>query len=131
MGSVGSNSRRNMKTNISRVIMLALALTLIGAELMTASQAGAGRRVPPPRPNGPCDVYAAAGAPCVAAHSTTRALYASYNGPLYQVLRQSDGKTLDIGVVQPSGSDPGGYADAAAQDAFCADTYCWITTIYD
>ena len=72
--------------------------------------------------------------PCVAAHSTTRALYASYNGPLYQVLRQSDGKTLDIGVVQPVASpvpDAGGYADAAAQDAFCANTYCWITTIYD
>ena len=57
-----------------------------------------------PRPKGPCDIYAAAGDPCVAAHSTTRALYASYNGPLYQVLRQSDGKTLDIGVVQPVAS---------------------------
>jgi hypothetical protein len=70
----------------------------------------------------------------VAAHSTTRALYASYNGPLYQVMRQSDGKTLDIGVVQPVASpvpDAGGYADAAAQDAFCANTYCWITTLYD
>ena len=59
----------------------------------------------------------------MAAHSTTRALYASYNGPLYQVMRQSDGKTLDIGVVQPSAPDAGGYADAAAQDAFCANTY--------
>jgi hypothetical protein len=70
----------------------------------------------------------------VAAHSTTRALYASYNGPLYQVLRQSDGETLDIGVVQPVASplpDAGGYADAAAQDAFCANTYCWISKIYD
>jgi hypothetical protein len=70
----------------------------------------------------------------VAAHSTTRALYASYNGPLYQVLRQSDGKTLDIGVVQPAAlpfPDAGGYANAAAQDAFCANTYCWIATIYD
>jgi hypothetical protein len=70
----------------------------------------------------------------VAAHSTTRALYSSYNGPLYQVLRQSDGKTLDIGVVQPVAvpvPDAGGYANAAAQDAFCANTYCWITTIYD
>ena len=45
--------------------------------------------------------------PCVAAHSTTRALYASYNGPLYQVMRQSDGKTLDIGVVQPVVRAPG------------------------
>jgi hypothetical protein len=83
------------------------------------------------RPQGPCDIYAAAGAPCVAAHSSTRALYASYNGPLYQVMRQSDGKTLDICVVQPSADDGGGYADAAAQDAFCANTVCWITTLYD
>ena len=86
------------------------------------------------RPSGPCDIYGEAGDPCVAAHSTTRALYRSYNGPLYQVVRQSDGKTLDIGVVQPSGGqahDPGGYADAAAQDAFCKETYCWISKIYD
>ena len=67
----------------------------------------------------------------MAAHSTTRALYKDYNGPLYQVMRQSDGKTLDIGVVQPSAGDPGGYADAAAQDKFCKDTYCWITVLYD
>ena len=88
----------------------------------------------PPRPQGPCDIYASAGAPCAAAHSTTRALYASYNGPLYQVLRQSDRKTLDIGVVQPSDSpvpDAGGYANAAAQDRFCANTYCWISKVYD
>ena len=90
-----------------------------------------GRRNGRPGREGPCDIYAAASTPCVAAHSTTRALYASYNGPLYQVMRQSDGKTLDIGVVQPSASDAGGYADAAAQDAFCANTYCWITTVYD
>jgi hypothetical protein len=74
---------------------LALALTLMGAALTMATSVQA----PPPRPQGPCDIYAAAGQPCVAAHSTTRALYASYNGPLYQVLRQSDGKTLDIGIA--------------------------------
>lgn len=83
------------------------------------------------RPEGPCDIYAAANTPCAAAHSATRALYASYNGPLYQVMRQSDGKRLDIGVVGASATDAGGYADAAAQDAFCANTYCWITTLYD
>lgn len=86
------------------------------------------------RPEGPCDIYEAAGDPCVGAHSTTRALYRAYNGPLYQVLRQSDGKLLDIGVVQPgtsSGNDAGGFANAAAQDAFCAGTYCWISKIYD
>src|SRR5436309_10110111 len=65
---------------------------------------------PPPRPQGPCDIYAAAGTPCVAAHSTTRALYASYNGPLYQVKRTSDAWPLDIGIT------PDGYANAAAQD---------------
>jgi len=111
--------------------MLALSLTMTGATLTMAAQAGTGAHVAPSRPQGSCDIYAAAGDPCVAAHSTTRALYASYNGPLYQVLRQSDGKTLDIGVVQPSASDAGGYADAAAQDAFCANTFCWIAKIYD
>lgn len=83
------------------------------------------------RTEGPCDIYDAAGTPCVAAHSTTRALYKAYNGPLYQVTRQSDGKTLDIQVVKPSAEDPGGYADAASQDAFCANTICWISVIYD
>jgi hypothetical protein len=123
-----------LSRGLNLALMLAMALTVIGAALIMAQQSGAGRHVPPPRPNGPCDIYAAAGDPCVAAHSTTRALYASYNGPLYRVLRQSDGKTLDIGVVQPVASpvpDAGGYANAAAQDGFCANTYCWITTIYD
>ncbi len=119
-----------MKTRINVVLMLAVALTLIGAALTRATAADSA----PPRPKGPCDIYAAAGDPCVAAHSTTRALYASYNGPLYQVLRQLDGKTLNIGVVQPVASpvpDAGGYADAAAQDTFCANTYCWIAIVYD
>ena len=120
-----------MKTKTGLVMLLALALILPIATLMVFAQARVGNNLPLPRPAGPCDIYAAAGDPCVAAHSTTRALYSSYNGPLYQVMRQSDGKTLDIGVVQPSATDAGGYADAAAQDAFCANTYCWITTIYD
>ncbi len=95
---------------------------------LSAAEPGAAN---PARGQGPCDIYEAAKAPCAAAHSTTRALYASYKGPLYQVLRQSDGRTLNIGVVGPSAGDPGGYANAAAQDAFCADTYCWISVIYD
>jgi hypothetical protein len=99
------------------VTLLTLALTLPVAALMIVKQARAAQKVPPPRPQGPGDIYAAAGCPLVAAHSTTRALYAAYNGPLYQVMRQSDGKTLDLGVVQPSGTDAGGYADAAAQVA--------------
>jgi hypothetical protein len=123
-----SMSPRNAFINC--ILILGLALMPSGARV-TATQARTGAGATPSRPQGPCDIYAAAGDPCVAAHSTTRALLASYDGPLYQVLRQSDAKTLDVRVVRPSGADPGGYADAAAQDAFCANTYCWITTIYD
>ncbi len=121
-----------MKTRIRLATILALAFTLPVATLIVAKQAQLGSNASAPaRPEGPCDIYGASGCPCTAAHSTTRALYAAYNGPLYQVVRQSDGKTLDIGIVKPSASDGGGYADAAAQDAFCANTYCWVTTIYD
>jgi non-reducing end alpha-L-arabinofuranosidase len=74
----------------------------------------------------PCDIYAAAGTPCVAAHSTTRALYAAYSGNLYQVRRSSDNTTLNIGPVSA-----GGVANASAQDTFCASTTCVITEIYD
>ncbi len=81
---------------------------------------------PPPPGQRPCDIYAAGGTPCVAAHSTTRALYAAYNGNLYQVRRSSDGTTRNIGVLSP-----GGYANAAAQDSFCAGTSCVITVLYD
>jgi hypothetical protein len=74
----------------------------------------------------PCDLYGSAGTPCVAAHSTTRALFAAYNGPLYQVRRASNNATLNIGL-----SSAGGFANAAAQDAFCANTTCVITIIFD
>jgi hypothetical protein len=75
---------------------------------------------------GPCDIYAAAGTPCVAAHSTTRALYAAYNGPLYQVRRASDNGTTNISPLSA-----GGVANAATQDSFCSGTSCVITEIYD
>jgi hypothetical protein len=74
----------------------------------------------------PCDIYGAAGTPCVAAHSTVRALFSSYNGPLYQVTRVSDGARSDIGLLSA-----GGYANAAAQDSFCAGTTCSISKVYD
>jgi hypothetical protein len=93
---------------------------LVGAVLAAAAPASAQTRQ-----TGPCDLYAAAGQPCVAAHATTRALYSSYTGPLYQVTRGSDDTTKDIGVLAD------GYADAAAQDAFCAHTVCWINKLYD
>lgn len=74
----------------------------------------------------PCDIYAAGGTPCAAAYSTVRALYRNYRGPLYQVTRTSDDAMTDIGVLKP-----GGYADAAAQNRFCAGTVCTITRIFD
>jgi len=75
---------------------------------------------------GPCDIYASGNTPCVAAHSTTRALFGSYDGNLYQVRRASDKATKDIPVLEP-----GGYASSATQDSFCAGTSCTISLIYD
>jgi hypothetical protein len=97
------------------------ALPALAALALLVLMPGASRAA-----TGPCDIYGSAGTPCVAAHSTTRALYTSYNGPLYQVSRLSDGKVKAIGVLTA-----GGYANAAAQDAFCKDTSCTITRIYD
>ncbi|KAH8881029.1 alpha-L-arabinofuranosidase [Thozetella sp. PMI_491] len=75
---------------------------------------------------GPCDIYSSGGTPCVAAHSTTRALYSAYSGALYQVKRGSDSATTTISPLSA-----GGVANAAAQDTFCAGTTCLITIIYD
>ena len=123
-------NRIDMKKKISFVMMLEVVFVL-PATLMVACKSHLAAAAKSGRPQGPCDIYAAGGTPCVAAHSTTRALSASYNDPLYQIMRQSDGKSLNIGVVQPSAIDAGGYADAAAQDAFCANTICFIKVIYD
>jgi hypothetical protein len=75
---------------------------------------------------GPCDIYGAGGTPCVAAHSTVRAMYAEYSGPLYEVKRLSDNSTKDITVLRK-----GGVADSAAQDSFCGSAACVIWRIYD
>ncbi|KAB8293985.1 hypothetical protein EYC80_009452 [Monilinia laxa] len=75
---------------------------------------------------GPCDLYASGGTACIAAHSTTRALYSAFSGSLYQVKRGSDGTTTNIAPLSA-----GGVANAAAQDTFCANTTCLITIIYD
>ncbi|WFE40771.1 arabinofuranosidase catalytic domain-containing protein [Micromonospora sp. WMMD998] len=75
---------------------------------------------------GPCDIYASGGTPCVAAHSTTRALYGAYSGPLYQLRRASDNATRDVAPLAA-----GDVANAATQDSFCANTSCLISVIYD
>ncbi len=101
------------------LVLAGLAATsspVVAAPVAPTSAASAAR---------PCNIYAAGGTPCVAAYSTVRALYRTYRGPLYQVTRVSDGTAVNIGTL------PDGYADAAAQNSFCAGTVCTITRIYD
>ena len=97
-----------------------------GGAAGTSGQAGSGGAAGGASGGGPCDIYAAAGTPCVAAHSTTRALFGAYAGTLYQVRRASDKTTKDIPVIAS-----GGYADASVQDAFCSGTTCTISEIFD
>jgi hypothetical protein len=80
---------------------------------------------------GPCDLYAAGNTPCVAAYSTVRLLSSTYAGPLYEVRKGGTrtgqgGTTLAVGVVAGSG-----FADAAAQDAFCGTDTCTVSTLFD
>ena len=78
---------------------------------------------------GPCDIYESASpsTPCVAAHSTVRALYAAYKGPLYQLRRTSDKTTRDVPALTA-----GGFVDISVHDAFCpTGTACTISIIYD
>ena len=85
-----------------------------------------GANGPPSGVAGPCDIYGAAGNPCVAAHSMTRALYHSYSDRLYSVKRSSDNSTKEIGVLAA-----GGPADSAAQDSFCGVAECVVHEIFD
>jgi hypothetical protein len=114
--------RLRLRQARTTVVVLGAAGTLAGGALL----AGGGTVPARAATEQPCDIYAAAGTPCVAAHSTTRALYAAYDGPLYQVRRASDSTTTTIYPLSA-----GGVADAATQDSFCAGTSCVITEIYD
>ncbi|MFC1436369.1 arabinofuranosidase catalytic domain-containing protein [Streptacidiphilus sp. N1-3] len=106
-----------------RLGSLGAGITIVlGAFVGTAATTGTAHAAS----QGPCDIYAAGGTPCVAAHSTTRALYGAYNGPLYQVRRSSDNATMNVGLLSA-----GGVANAPAQDSFCAGASCVITVVYD
>jgi hypothetical protein len=94
-----------------------------GSAGSTAGSSGAGGS--PPVGERPCDIYATGDTECVAAHSTVRALFAAYTGPLYQV-RRADGMTLDIPV-----KSTGGFADSAQQESFCMGSTCTIWRVYD
>src|SRR5215467_11278716 len=104
----------------STLLLLALLVSLLSSGVSAARDAALGAVT------SPCDIYASGGTPCVAAHSTTRALFGSYSGRLYQVRRASDSATTDIGTLSA-----GGFANASAQDSFCAGTTCVISIIYD
>lgn len=96
---------------------------IIAAALSAAAVFASG--CSPKAPKGPCDIYESFGTPCVAAHSTTRLLSSKYDGPLYQIMRESDGRTLDIMPTRE------GLADAGAQEVFSEGTLSYITIIYD
>ena len=97
------------------VLAAALAIPMVGAATPARAQVSL-----------PCDIYAAGGTSCQAAYSTTRALFASYNGPLYQIQRASDSSTLNVGLQAA-----GGLVNPAPQVSFCASTTCTITLLYD
>merc|ERR1712166_125569 len=97
-----------------RSSMLVLLLAVTAQAVVSASLGG------------PCDIWEAAKTPCVAAHSTTRALYAAYDGALYRIQRAVDGAELDVPVLHT-----GGTANSTAQDKFCAFSQCTVIRIYD
>ena len=99
------------------LLAIAIAVPVLTVGATSASAAS---------PTLPCDIYAAGGTPCEAAYSTTRALYTSYDGPLYQIQRSSDSSYLNI-----SPQATGGLVNAAPQTSFCANTTCTITELYD
>src|ERR1700744_6170696 len=111
-----SLSRARRWAVIGAACLLAAALAIPGFSA-TAARAAT---------NGPCDIYAAGGTPCEAAYSTTRALFAAYNGPLYQVQRASDSTYLNVGL-----ESAGGVVNVAPENSFCASTTCTITELYD
>jgi hypothetical protein len=106
----------------------ALLLTAVTLGLLVGALAAVGPSAPVARAatSLPCDIYASGSTPCTAAYSTIRALYASYNGSLYQIQRSSDKTFLNVGLLSA-----GGYANAAPQVSFCAGTTCTVTKLYD
>jgi hypothetical protein len=76
---------------------------------------------------GPCDIVGTAGNPCIAAHSSVRALYATYDGPLYAVKNNHSGEVANVSTLKP-----GGFADAKAHELLCPATgVCIIQTVFD
>ena len=102
-----------------------------GAGVAGGSSAGAGGGSNSTA-DGPCDIYAAGSTPCSAAYSTIRRISSKYTGPLYQVRSGSSAKnTGSGGTTKDIGQTADGFADTATQDAFCANTTCTFSLLYD
>ncbi|MEP7049536.1 MAG: arabinofuranosidase catalytic domain-containing protein [Pseudomonadota bacterium] len=98
----------------------------------TTGTAGAGGAGSTTRGPGPCDIYATASTPCGAAYSMVRALSSKYVGPLYQVRNMSSSTNTGTGgMTKDIGMTADGYADSAAQDAFCMGSTCTVSKLYD
>jgi hypothetical protein len=113
-----STAERHFNSGPLSTVMIA-ALTLATTAAFTLATT-------PSTLDGPCDITTAAGNPCVAAHSTVRALYGAYDGPLYNVTRSSDNASTNIGLL-----NAGGFANIATHDAFCSKGDCVISNVFD
>ncbi len=86
----------------------------------------------PPGSTGPCDIYAEADTPCVAAYSMVRRILSTYSGPLYQVRSGSSAQnTGSGGEVHDIPMTTDGFADKAAHDAACSGSTCTVSLLYD
>jgi hypothetical protein len=102
-----------------------------GAAGMGGGSGGAGGGPIIGNTQGPCDIYAAANMPCAAAYSTIRRLNSKYSGALYQDRNGSSSmNTGSGGTTKDIGQTMDGFADTAAQDAFCTSN-CTISLLYD
>lgn len=110
-----------MSMTHSKLAALPLLLLVVARSTAGAASAAADREAV----EGPCDLLAEAGNQCVAAHSTVRSLYAHYAGPLYRVSRPNNA-SANISVLEP-----GGFADIAAHEKFCAAGDCVIANVFD
>lgn len=83
--------RRRTRLLLAFLLAVTIAVPVLGTAATHATAAS----------SAPCDIYASGGTPCAAAYSTTRAMFSSYNGPLYEIQRASDGGTPRTGHRLP------------------------------
>ncbi|MEY9856104.1 hypothetical protein ABH935_001708 [Catenulispora sp. GAS73] len=120
-------TRPRTRLLLAFLLAMALAIPMIGAATTKAAATAAkATAATAAATTAPCDIYASGSTPCEAAYSTTRAMFSSYSGPLYQIQRASDNSTLNIGL-----QSAGGVVNSAPQVSFCSGTTCTITLLYD